>query len=266
MLIDLHIHSQFSFDSREKTENYISEAHRRGVPVIGFSEHYDYDAILDGESITPCAIGAYLGRLNELQSKDKSTEILKGIEFGYRDISVAQYSHLIAEHDFDYVINSVHTLPQRGDCFHDRFFAGRSLKESYRDYFKAVLESVYADFDFQIIGHIGYVSRYRDGENSKIRYEDYSDIMDEILTSIINRDKCLEVNTSTGKAGGLSLPDTDIIERYIQLGGKKLSFGSDAHCVSDYLRKSSEAERFLKSIGVEELYFYRRRKPLAYKI
>ncbi|MDE6372900.1 MAG: PHP domain-containing protein, partial [Clostridia bacterium] len=161
MLIDLHIHSQFSFDSKEKIENYVKAAKMRSIPVIGFSEHYDYDAVLDGENIAPCDISSYDKYINELELKEISLGILKGIEFGYRDISVTKYRQLTAEYDFDYIINSVHTLPNRGDCFHERFFAGRPLKESYRDYLNAVLESIYADFDFQIIGHIGYVSRYR---------------------------------------------------------------------------------------------------------
>ncbi len=266
MLIDIHLHSGFSFDSSEKISNYIEKARESGVPALGFSEHYDYDAVLDGADIALCDIPKYTEYVKGLRENIASPEILCGIEFGYRDISVEQYRRLISEYNFDYVINSVHTLPERGDCFHERFFAGRSIQECYRDYFKAVLESVNADFDYQIVGHLGYVSRYRSGCNSKINYSDFSDILDEILKCIIARDKCLEINASVGKTGGLSLPDTDVIVRYLQLGGKKLSFGSDAHSVKDYLRNSTAVVTFLKSAGVHEMYYYKHRKPIAYKI
>ncbi|MDE7084987.1 MAG: histidinol-phosphatase HisJ family protein, partial [Clostridia bacterium] len=238
MLIDIHLHSGFSFDSKEKTENYVVSAFNTGVPAIGFSEHYDYDALLDGADIAVADIPEYVAHINEIKTRYSRPEILCGIEFGYRDVAVEKYVNLIKEYDFDYVINSVHTLADRGDCFHDRFFEGKTLKESYYDYLKAVLESVRAEFDYQIIGHIGYVSRYRSGSGAKIRYGDFSDIIDEILREIISRGKCLEINTSTGSSECDYLPDCDIIERYLQLGGEKLSFGSDAHRVGDYQRKS----------------------------
>lgn len=266
MLLDLHVHSQCSFDSDEKLNNYTEKARELGVPIIGFSEHYDYDAFLDGEDIPLCDIPKYTGYLKGLREDNASPEILCGIEFGYRDTCVERYRQLIAQYDFDYVINSVHTLSGRGDCFHERFFSGKSIEESYRDYFEAVLESVNADFDFQIVGHLGYVSRYRSCENSKINYSDYSDILDEILKCIIARGKCLEINAHTGKTSGLSLPDTDIIIRYLQLGGKMLSYGSDAHKVGDFMKKSTAIADFLKSAGVDELYYFKHRKPIAYKI
>lgn len=266
MLVDVHLHSKFSFDSNEKISNYLEKSRELGVPVIGFSEHYDYDAVLDGEDIALCNIPEYTEHLKSLRANCTSPEILCGIEFGYRDTCVEHYKRLIADNNFDYVINSVHTLKGRGDCFHERFFEGRTIQESYRDYFKAVLESVNADFDFQIVGHLGYASRYCSCDNSKIDYSDYSDILDEILKCIIARDKCLEINAYVGKTGGLSLPDTDIIIRYLQLGGKKLSFGSDSHKADDYLRKSTAIADFLKSAGVDEMYYYKQRKPIAYKI
>ena len=266
MLVDIHLHSGFSFDSNEKCENYLSAARDAGVPVIGFSEHYDYDALIDGANITVADVPKYVDSLKSLKTKFSAPEILCGIEFGYRDIAVAHYRELIDRYDFDYVINSVHTLAGRGDCFNDGFFAGRTLKESYYDYFKAVLESVRADFNFQIIGHIGYVSRYRSGDGTRIFYSDFSDILDEILLEIIKRDKCLEINTSTGNSKGSFLPDCDIIERYLELGGEKLSFGSDAHRAADYLRKSGELLNYLKSIGVNRLYYYKNRQPIAYNI
>lgn len=266
MFADLHLHTKFSFDSNEEMKNYINASKRKGEPVLGFSEHYDYDAVLDGSEISVADIDEYKKSLDTLRAGSPDREILFGIEFGYRDDSVLKYRELIEKYDFDYVINSVHTLKERGDCFHNRFFEGRPLKDSYSDYFRAVLESVKADWDYQIVGHIGYVSRYRTGENVRIRYSDFAEIIDEILSEIIRRDKCLEINTSTGSSGSRFLPDEDVIARYISLGGTKLSFGSDAHTVKDYLRKENEVLSFLKTLGIKQLYYYKKRKPIAYVI
>jgi histidinol-phosphatase (PHP family) len=265
-MIDVHIHTRHSFDSSELPQNYINAAISNGVPTIGFSEHYDYDAFLDGADITLCDLDAYVADINSLRKTNTNTDILCGIEFGYTGIAVPTYKKLTQNYPFDYVINSVHTLPARGDSYFPSFFTGRTIRQSYIDYFNAVLASVKADYDFQIIGHIGYVSRYCKGENSKINYKDYAEIFDEILKEIINRGKCLEINTSSGEEGSDFLPDKDVIERYLQLGGNKLSFASDAHKSCDYLRKSQLVKSYLTSIGIKQLCYFKSRNCIYYDI
>lgn len=266
MLVDLHLHTRFSFDSREAMENYIEKAKECGASTLGFSEHYDYDAYVDGADIPETDIAAYTAYLDGLKQRSGNVKLLKGIEFGYRDFAVDEYKKLIDKFDFDYIINSVHTLPNRGDCFHDGFFRGKTLRENYFDYFEAVLESVKADYDFQIIGHIGYVSRYRTESGATIHYKDFSDILDEILKEIIARDKCLEINSSTGKSGSQFLPDCDVVDRYLELGGEKLSFGSDAHSVSAFLNKGAKLKDYLNRRGVKRLFYYEKRKPVTYLV
>lgn len=266
MLIDVHIHSDFSFDSEEKTENYLNKAKELGVPAIGFSEHYDYDAYLDGADIGLTDIPKYLSFMRVLKAEAAGQKILCGIELGYSKAAVEHYKEIAAIADFDYIINSVHTLPGYGDSYFPAYFNGRTTREAYSDYFKAVLDSVKAPYDYQIIGHIGYVSRYNSRDDGKIKYEDYADIIDEILTEIIRRDKCLEINTSVGKTDSSFLPDKDIIQRYFELGGSKLSFGSDAHKACDYLRNYMSVTEFLNYVGVTKLYYYKNRKPVEYKL
>jgi histidinol-phosphatase (PHP family) len=266
-MIDIHIHTKFSFDSEEQPENYIEKARELNVPVIGFSEHYDYDAFLEGDKkVTLADIPVYTDYIKNLGRVKMLPKVLCGIEFGYTKNAVETYKNLIKTYNFDYVINSVHTLPNRGDCYYSKFFDGLTVKNAYQNYFNGVLESVKADFDYQIIGHIGYVSRYVNGENHKILYKDYKSIFDEILTEIIKRDKCLEINSSANNSGGEFLPDLDIIERYLELGGKKLSFGSDAHKACDYQRKSELLLSKLKLIGVSQLCYYENKECIFYDL
>lgn len=266
-MVDLHLHTKFSFDSKEEPENYINKAVELGVKTIGFSEHYDFDAFLDGEKdVTLADLDGYTLNINNLRLNYPEMQILQGIEFGYRREAVHQYEKLLGQYPFDYVINSLHTLMGRGDCYHDKFFEGRPLRQSYTDYFNGVLESISADYDYQIIGHVGYVCRYRTGEGSQIKYVDFAEIIDEILKAIIAKDKCLEVNTSNGVSCCTFLPDKDIIQRYIELGGKLLSFGSDAHSVERYFKNARLLKDFLKDLGVKELYYFKNRQPMGYKI
>ena len=62
-LTDLHVHSSFSYDSEEVTENYIRKAIARGDKRIGFVQHYDYDCFLTGEKTSLCDLNAYKTKL-----------------------------------------------------------------------------------------------------------------------------------------------------------------------------------------------------------
>ena len=267
-IADLHVHSRFSFDSCEQPENYVNRAIELGCVVTGFSEHYDYDAIIDSANdVTLCNLDDYTAYISSLKKiAGGHILVLTGIEYGYRAEAVAHYNEKTKQYKFDYIINSLHTIKGKGDCYHDDFFNGCELKESYLQYLLSVLESVKSELDYDIVGHLGYVSRYRKGKDVRLKYSDFPDILDEILSEIAKRNKCLEINTSVGSSGSNFLPDTDIIRRYLQLGGQKLSFGSDAHRVQDYMRSVQQLKSFLIAEGITHLYYYKDRVPVAYNI
>lgn len=67
------------------------------------------------------------------------------------------------------------------------------------------------------------------------------------MKGIISRDKALEINFHHEMA-----PQRDIIERYYELGGRKISYGSDAHR-GDICKNFDEACKMLKEIGFTHL-------------
>ena len=75
-----------------------------------------------------------------------------------------------------------------------------------------------------------------------------------ILKRIIASDKTLEVNTNHGLN-----PNAEILARYFELGGRNVSFGSDAHH-GGLCDGWDEAVKVLKDIGFSELSVFKRRK------
>ena len=74
------------------------------------------------------------------------------------------------------------------------------------------------------MAHIDFPRRYFDNWNVS------DTIMDEILNAMIKKDIILEVNTSSiMNASDEPLPRYSIIDRYVQLGGRRVVLGSDAH-------------------------------------
>lgn len=154
-----------------------------------------------------------------------------------------------------------------GACASNPFTPGdKRLEVFYRRYLEDVLNSVKADFDYQIVGHIGYASRYVNAANKKLKYCDFSDIYDIILKEIIQREKCLELNTSSVGTQGDFLPDKDVFKRYFELGGRLVSFGSDAHVCTDLLRSYDKARDFLLATGFKKLCYFERKALCFYNL
>ena len=52
------------------------------------------------------------------------------------------------------------------------------------------------DDEFDALGHLDFIARYGGFENRKIEYEEHSELIDKILTMLIEKEKGIEINTS----------------------------------------------------------------------
>lgn len=262
MLSDLHTHSYFSPDGHATLEEMLQGALSLGIGYYGISEHFDLDFLsrrhyeAGGGAFSTTDPAAYFPAARKLQHEVEKPEfhMLVGAEFGFcPDPEVQQVLSGIAE-DYapDFIINSVHIIDGQDVYFAD-FYRGRDRKEAYSRYLTRVLESLDAEFPYDIVGHIGYPSRNAPYVRRAMRYKDHPDLFDAILKKIIEKDKILEVNGSTAGAPCDFLPDTDILERYFALGGRKISYGSDAHGPSRLCQGRIKAVEALKKIGFTSL-------------
>ncbi|MCD8201010.1 MAG: histidinol-phosphatase HisJ family protein [Clostridia bacterium] len=266
MIVDIHLHSTFSFDSDEDPENYVRKAAELDVPAIGFCEHYDYDAYLQGDDLGLLECDRYFDAVYALRRKYPGIKILAGVEFGYSRAAIEKYGEMEERYPFDYVVCSVHTLDGYGDFYNGRAFVGRPYKEAYTDYLAAVLESVESPVDSQIIAHIGYPERYCKEKNPGIVYSDYPSLLDKILLNVIHTGKCLEINTSAAGTGKDFFPDKTVTDRYVELGGRKFTFASDAHSAERYLDGQEKAKNLLLSYGIDKMYYFENKKEIEYPI
>ena len=251
-MVDIHLHTEISHDSSEPAENYVKAALAAGDSVLGFAEHYDYDEFLDGGNSPLSDIPEYDKRISALRKAFHELKILQGVELGYSEAALPHYKELLKAHPFDCVILSVHALHGRGDCYYPAFFKGLDKPRAYSAYLEAVLASVNSGLDYNVIAHIGYVARYAPYPDRALRYSDFPALFDEIFKSIIRLDKCLEINTSAKGTGEQTVPPADVLERYISLGGRNFSFGSDSHTAARYKENEAAVKKFLLEHGITE--------------
>ena len=80
------------------------------------------------------------------------------------------------------------------------------------------------------------------------------------------KEKALEINTKSilkHKEGGFSqyLPDPAIINRYKEMGGNLICFGSDSHFPGTFGVCFETAVEYMKSFGFKEAVYFKQHKP-----
>lgn len=260
MKTDLHTHTKFSPDGKDDIETMLAAAEKQGVSIYGISEHIDYDMRFQGICVYEKPFftdeEAYFRAAREKQKEFAGrVKVLVGAEFGYEDgEAVAKaYRNFYQKYKPDFIINSVHTVKGKDYCngkpYRTENGQIRPKSEVYGEYFALIKRSVEAEYYYDIVGHLGYCARYAPYEDKSASYEEFPEEWDSVLKAVVERDKILEVNSSNKQGVSPTLPNRDILERYYALGGRKISFGSDAHFKERIADKREFVLSMLKGIG-----------------
>ncbi len=253
-LTDIHTHSFYSHDSKEPLATMLAQAQKLGVAFYGVSEHFDYDLDTTKGGCEQAMIDedAYFHGARHLQEDyEGAMNVFIGVEFGFSDdIKVQErYIHTIKKHRPDFIVNAIHCIDgvdyYYNKPYYDKQGNLREKREVYEDYLALVERSLQAPYPYDIVAHLGYVSRYAPYEDKSMRYDDYKEKLDKIFLTIIQKGKILEIN---GKTDGC-VPARDWLQGYYDLGGRKISFGSDAHRKEDIMKNREFAVAELKEIG-----------------
>lgn len=266
MITDGHNHTKhFSADAGQSIYELISEAQSKGFTRIGITEHYEIDYPDDG-----------LNWMFDLEEYNKAFEqwraiagdkfeLLKGIEFGYQTHVAEEIDKVAASIPLDVVLLSVHLF--RGQDFYvERGCYKLPARDLHSEYINTMAEMCEKCNNFDVVAHYDYINRYADNKNDFITYEETPKELDRLFEVMIAKEKALEINTKSiqkHKDGGFTrwLPDADIIKRYLEMGGKLITLGSDSHFPGTFAVSFNEAVEYLRSFGIKETVYYKDHKP-----
>lgn len=259
IMYDCHIHCEHSHDSVASIDEMVNKAVEKGMKYVAFTDHFDKDYLYDNSmdaGIRQLDLDRHIIEL--VQAKDKYKGIIDiaiGLECGFSPASRLDTAKILQEVPVDIVLNSVHTIGGI-DCYYKEFYIGLTQRQAFEKYLLAVLASIDPGYDYNVIAHLGYVSRRAPFDDRSLNYSDYTDLLDEILKRIIARDVSLELNSHTEELGIPFLPYISVVDRYIQLGGEQFTFGSDSHRTNRLGEKYSEVSKYLQSKGIRYINSY----------
>ena len=160
---------------------------------------------------------------------------------------------------FDYVIGSIHVI-HHTEFYYGEFFKGKTKEEAHREFFEETLKCVQTFDCFNCLGHLDYIMRYGPYEDKRVEHELYQGIIDEILKTLIQKGKGIEVNTSgyaLNKTCGF--PNFDIVKRYKELGGTIITVGTDSHTSDRVGEHVEDVLKHYQEIGFDDVTTFTKR-------
>ncbi len=262
MLIDFHVHSNNSFDSKESVIEMCKAAVSQNITHIAFTEHFSLDSFKKSSGFFNYS--KYFSEIQEARDifKNKLT-IYTGLELCEPHLSIEAYKAAMKDFSLDYILGSVHNIGTSGL----RTTAEeQSAYSSYNVYFEAFYKMACFG-EFNAAAHLDLMSRYAHSIHGDYNFEDFQEPITEILKKLIERGKGLEVNTSGLRKDLNRLhPKLEILKLYKELGGEIITIGSDAHSAGEVGMGCRSTLELLYSLDYKYIFTFENCKPVAHKM
>lgn len=272
---DSHVHTAFSTDSKTPMADMVRQGIQNQLKAITFTDHMDYHFPLkynwdtsEGTAPFTFDIDRYIARITELkQLYQGQIDLYCGVEIGLKEDASIDNFVLSQNQNLDYAIGSIH-LVDNMDPYYSEYWESFGEEHGLLKYFEATLDNLQnlGEIFINTLGHLDYIVRYAPSGYQFYSYQKFAGLIDEILRILVHRGIALEVNTSGYKNGSsMPNPNEEIIQRYRELGGEQITFGSDAHTPDLLSKHFDDAEKIVRHAGFSYYTTFIQRKPVFHK-
>ncbi len=233
---------------------------RSGLKELCFTEHVD---LIPWDPTSGYLRPAdYMAEFERCQASFAGQlSIRAGLEISEPHLVAEQVKPLLADWPFDFVLGSAHWIDQSGVYLSELYDDSRTPQFVESEYLKRTLE-VATLGDFDSLGHLDLIKRYRPKRLGPFDPLAYADLIRAILRAVVQRDQAIEINTSPLRRGlDTTCPDLTVLRWYKELGGEKLTLGSDSHFVQDVGAGIEAAIGLARAAGFGRIVTFERRRP-----
>jgi histidinol-phosphatase (PHP family) len=264
--LDAHLHTNLSPDSDVPVDVYAALAAELGIAELAITDHVDFDPRDPAWEYSSFDDRERTVRQAAERWADRGVAIRFGVELTYNRTWEDDIRSHLARHAYDFTIGSVHDWPgspYRGAERVGRWVAGRSLAEIVEPYVLEVTAAARAGL-FDAIGHLDVVKRYLMPHVLPAQLAAAPELFEPALVALVESGTSLEVNTSgLRQPPGETYPAAGLVDRFRELGGRRLTAGSDAHREAAFGFGLEAGYRLVAEAGYHELTFRRGAERVA---
>lgn len=265
-IVDCHVHSCRSFDGVPSVMWLGKRAAEAGLGGIAVTDHCEIN--IQGKQKLWSYRRMKQSVRDAQRAQKKGYNVLRGIELGQPAYHPESARKVLEASEYDMVLGSIHYLRDGVDFYYLKYTDGScDPVEVYDRYLDEVLLMA-GQCDFDVLAHLTYPLRYIYGRDRVVmdmtRYEQK---YEQILTVLAQRGKALEINTSGARReNGFMLPDTRLVRRFRELGGRYITLGSDTHKPEHFAAGLEQGARQALAAGFTEAVYFRNRQPVSYSL
>ena len=258
--LDAHGHTHRSPDSDVPIDDYARQAVERNIAEIAVTDHIDFDPSAPAFDFSTFAQRERKVRDAAERWGPLGVAIRFGVEVTWDRRWEADIRDHLARHAYDFVIGSVHV-------YRDSVFSAGNvgpwvaaqgrLADVVAPYFDEVTAGATTGL-FDAMGHIDFVKRYLVPHVTPAQLAAAPDLYEPILRALVESGTALEVNTSgLRQDAGESYPSAAIVARFRELGGERITIGSDAHRAEHFAWALDEGYAAARAAGFGAMTFRR---------
>lgn len=266
-IVDFHVHTDNSYDGNHSATFICERAEFNNLRAIAFTDHCEVDRCIKDFAHERAVFQTFFEIAKVRSAFRGKMLVLNGIELGQPSYAPEIADRILKSQKFDVVIGSIHNLRNGYDPYYQDSFTEKEAHEFLKEYFYEMIKMCeWGDFD--VLAHLTYPMRYFYSQSKiSIDLNDYKSEVDEILRLIAKKDIALEINTAGLRQPLKKLqPETDVVRRFRELGGKFVSVGSDAHYASDLAKGIPEAYKSAVDAGFDSITLFQNRAPVQMAI
>jgi histidinol-phosphatase (PHP family) len=178
-----------------------------------------------------------------------------GVELTYESRYEDEIREHLRTHSYDYSIGSVHAISD-GPYARERiasFVTAKTLADAVAPYFGEVALAIRSRL-FDTMGHLDMVKRWLVPWFAASDFAAAPEMYEPLLVSLVESGMALEVNASGLRhPTGETYPGPWVVRRFRELGGQRVTTGSDAHLPNCFAFGLEEACEIVAAAGFDRL-------------
>jgi histidinol-phosphatase (PHP family) len=260
------VHTSDSPDADIPARELVRMGRKKGLFGIGFVAHLDLnpDDYCYG-SFDPLGYGESIGSAREESGGELS--VMMGLEVGEPHRFQDQARKLADYSDYDFIVGALHYVEGVGLILGDEVFRDNPRHlQVVEEYFAETLRMVEVS-DIDVLAHLGLFRRGLAMAGIDHTFDEtklWPDAIGKILSVIIERDIALELNTSgLRRAEKTTYPTRRVLELYREMGGNRVTLGSDSHREPHVFFGLEAGRQQLLDAGFRDSFVFNSREPVG---
>jgi histidinol-phosphatase (PHP family) len=226
VFLDYHVHTDNSFDCKVPMAEMCAAALRAGVSEIAFTDHFNNHLMdIDLGYYDP---ERYFANVEQCRAQFPNLMIRTGIEVGEPHRWGRKILPVLERYPYDVVLGSLHWIGNH-NMFDPNYFRAYPQSRAFGNYFAELVEMI-RHGGFDILAHVDLPKRVGFDVYGDFDICQHEDRMRAIWQACIENDITPEINTKGIRCSVAELhPTLDALRWYAEMGGRRLTLGSDAH-------------------------------------